>query len=155
MTRICDLSTRSKHFGIKFTVDERDYETYVKPYSFSLNNYGYVRYSSGKDGLNSKLLHRVIMGVEDRWSLVDHINGNPLDNRRENLRVCSQQENSCNRGKNSNNKSGYKGVSWNKQCEKWRAAINGKHIGIFDTPEEAHQAYCEAARELHNEFAHH
>ena len=88
---------------------------------------------------------------------IDHINGNPDDNRLCNLRDSSQAENTCNRGKSSNNTSGYKGVTWHKKAKKWLAQIgaNGQHyyLGLFDTAEEAHAAYCEAAVRLHGEFA--
>ena len=146
----CDLSERSKHYGIKFLVDPEDYKRFVEPYSFTLND-GYVYYSGRKDGLHGKPLHRVILGEPE--GVIDHINGNPLDNCRQNLRVCTNQQNLFNRGKNSNNKSGYKGVSWNKQEQKWRAKINGKHLGYFDSAEEAHRVYVRSAQELHGEYA--
>lgn len=87
----------------------------------------------------------------------DHINGNGLDNRRENLRLATRSQNSINRGKQSNNKSGYKGVSWNKRDKRWTAQITiNKHIinlGGFDTPEQAYEAYKEAAKQYHGTFA--
>ena len=148
----CDFSEKSKFFGIKFLVDPEDFERYVKPYSFTKVN-GYVRYSSCNDGLFGKLLHRVIMGVDDRWTLIDHIDGNRLNNSRSNLRVCTQQQNLCNRGKQTNNTSGFKGVSWLERKQKWRAMISNKFIGYFKTAEEGHRAYVKAAQELHGEFA--
>lgn len=151
----CDFSERSKFFGIKFLVDPEDFEKYVKGYSFSLNK-GYVMYSCRTDGLNKKLLHRIIMG-EPESMLIDHINRNPLDNRRSNLRICTHQQNQCNRGKQSNNTSGFKGVCWHKGNQKWVAEIriNGKckHLGYFDDPEEAHQTYIRTAQKLHGDFA--
>ena len=149
----CAFSERSKFFGIKFIIDENDYERFVKNYSFSMSTKGYVKYSCCKDGLHGKLLHRMIMGVDDRWTLIDHIDGNPLNNSRSNLRVCTQQQNLCNRGKNTNNTSGFKGVDWFEQTQKWRARINNKYLGLFKTPEEAHRAYVKAAQELHRDFA--
>ena len=154
----CDFGDRTKAFrqGIKFLIDNNDYEKFVKDYRFCLSVVGYVVYSSKKDGLNGKLLHRIIMGDPDGQE-VDHINVNPLDNRRENLRICSHHENSFNRTKYSNNKSGFKGVYFDKQKQKFRAYINidgkRKYLGYFDDPEEAHQAYCKAAIKLHGEFA--
>jgi hypothetical protein len=148
----CDLSERSKHYGTKFIIDKSDYDRFVKPYSFCLNNEGYVLYSSSKDGLNGKKLHRMIMG-DPPDNVIDHVNHNKLDNRRQNLRVCTHQQNQFNRGKNSNNTSGYKGVHWNKQTQKWKAQINHKYLGLFDSAEEAHRAYVRAAQELHGEYA--
>lgn len=91
--------------------------------------------------------------------MVDHINGNGLDNRRCNLRVCSHGENMRNRTMNRNNRSGYKGVYFDpdKNGRPWRAQIraNGrKHsLGRFDTAEQAYEAYQKAAERLHGEFA--
>lgn len=88
---------------------------------------------------------------------VDHIDLNPLNNRRSNLRLTSHQQNSANRRKPISNTSGFKGVCWDKQTNKWQAKIGvnnkQKYLGRFDTPEEAYAAYCKAAEELHGEFA--
>lgn len=87
----------------------------------------------------------------------DHVNGNPLDNRRENLRSCTRTENVHNTRMNHDNKSGFKGVYWNKRAKKWYAQIanNGKHhhLGTFNTAQEAAVAYNAVAHELHGEFA--
>lgn len=91
--------------------------------------------------------------------IVDHINNNILDNRIENLRLCTVTENSQNRGASSSNTSGFKGVTWSKKSNKWQAQIrsNNKSIwlGYHDTPELAHSAYCIASTELHGEYANH
>ena len=101
-------------------------------------------------------MHRVVLKVFGRKRLVDHINMNTLDNRKENLRICSQSMNMCNRGPTISNASGLKGVYWGKDNKKWRSRImvNGKniHLGRFETAEEAHAAYCNAAKHLHGEF---
>lgn len=87
---------------------------------------------------------------------IDHINCNRSDNRICNLRLCSQEQNLANSRKPAKNSSGYKGVSWCKFTDRWRATIrhNGKSIslGRFDCPEEAHRAYCENGRQLKGEF---
>lgn len=110
----------------------------------------------------TEMMHRVILSRKLGRSLlhselVDHIDGNPLNNCRDNLRIATHSQNLMNKGKQSTNTSGYKGVSWHKGARKWAAQIivNGKrlYIGEFKTPEEAHVAYCEAAKELHGEFA--
>jgi hypothetical protein len=82
---------------------------------------------------------------------VDHINGNSLDNRRDNLRLVTPQQNAMNRGPQINNTSGYKGVSWNKRSKKWQVSVRykceqtgkykNKHIGLYDDKEEAARAY--------------
>lgn len=106
-------------------------------------------------------MHRIILSrVLERSLLrheqVDHINGNGLDNRRCNLRLANQSNNASNVAIKSNNTSGYKGVS-RYSHSKWRAQIvvNQKyiHLGIFDTAEEAHKAYCEAAKLHFGNFA--
>lgn len=115
-----------------------------------------VRLSDGRRVVQR--MHREVLGVEfgDRRE-VDHINGDTLDNRDENLRFANRSENQRNRGKQKSNKSGFKGVSWNKEWKKWRAEIriHGKAIilGYHLTPEAAHEAYCQAAKHYHGEFA--
>ncbi|ARL91005.1 HNH endonuclease [Burkholderia pseudomallei] len=105
-------------------------------------------------------MHRMIMGVGpgtiDKRQ-VDHINGNKLDNRKSNLRVCTNAENGRNRGAQKNNSSGYKGVCWHPQSGKWRARIkvDGRQIslGLHASAEAAHKAYEVGARKFHGEFA--
>lgn len=103
-------------------------------------------------------LHRVIMEA-DKGQIVDHINGNGLDNRRSNLRIGTQRQNLANIKMSPKNTSGYKGVI--KGRKKWIAQIyfriNGKrnniYIGAFDNPIDAAKAYDKKAIELHGEFA--
>ena len=101
-------------------------------------------------------LHRAIM-QPGPGQQVDHINGDPLDNRRSNLRLCTPAQNSCNRGPQAHSTSGFKGVSWHKVHKRWTARIrlNHKrhHIGCFDTAEDAARAYDDAARRIHGPFA--
>ncbi len=92
-----------------------------------------------------QLLHRLITGATRRDQIVDHVNGDPLDNRRANLRICTQAENGRNRrGPNKNNSSGVRGVHFCKLTGRWRAVIDpaGKRVclGRFDTLEEAADA---------------
>jgi hypothetical protein len=101
-------------------------------------------------------LHRLITNCPSNLQ-VDHINGNTLDNRRCNLRTCTQAQNAQNRPKSSANKSGYKGVSINKVTGKWIAVIVSNrvrfYLGSFSTREEAKEAYNAACKRLHGEFA--
>lgn len=118
------------------------------------NRDGYLKIQV--DGL-SCLAHRLAwLYVYGRWpeGLIDHINGIKLDNRIANLREATSSENQQNtRQANINNRFGFLGVSWNKRNNHWQARIkvNGahKHVGCFDSAEEAYAAYLEAKLRLH------
>lgn len=88
---------------------------------------------------------------------VDHKNGDRYDNRIDNLRLATRTLNNANSKKPKNNTSGFKGVYWHAQRGKWCAGIrsNGKtrYLGLFPTPEMAHDAYVAAAGRLFGEFA--
>jgi len=120
-----------------------------------MNGKQYVHYRTKKSDGNKMLkLHRFIMDVSDRSMCVDHINGDPLDNRKCNLRVCKQGENMRNY-RNAWGKEGVRGVMETK-TGKYRSRIryNNKlyHIGIFDTQHDASVAYAFASSLLHGEF---
>lgn len=100
-------------------------------------------------------MHRVIMDAP-KGMVVDHINGDGLDNRRANLRICTTAENMRNRGLPSNNTSGYKGVFIQKNGKSnAHIQLNRKliHLGMFNNPVDAAHAYDEAAKRLFGEFA--
>lgn len=104
------------------------------------------------------IFHRIVMKVDNPKVQVDHINGNRSDNRKCNLRICSNQENSFNKYKNSNNTSGYKGVYYDKERNKWRVSIqyNGKSLKSpkrYNTPEEAYSWYVQKSNELFGGFS--
>jgi hypothetical protein len=99
-------------------------------------------------------MHRLIINAP-LGKEVDHINGDSLDNRRDNLRLCTRQQNCCNRKHQIKAKSKYKGVHPRK--DKWAAVIRFKkrlrHIGVFETEVAAAMAYDDKARELFGDFA--
>ena len=103
--------------------------------------------------------HRVAFALHyGEWPSgeVDHINGNKTDNRIQNIREATNSENMRNTGKYSTNKSGKKGVCFDKRSGRWHAQIMRDykkiHLGYFTTPEEAHAAYCDASTKYHGEY---
>lgn len=140
--------------GKSAIVDDEDYE-YLMQWKWYVAK-GYAIRNVGQRPNRTRLfMHRgvakTLQGME-----TDHINGNTLDNRRVNLRVCTRSENARNRCKNSNNTSGFKGVNFHKETRKWAAHIRLNkrliHLGLFSTPETAHAAYCDAAIKHYGEF---
>lgn len=119
-------------------------------------SYGCKRYARRHVKGKTIYMHREIMNAPDGMG-VDHINGNGLDNRMENLRLCTIAQNRMNSVKIIAKSSGFKGVEWHKSHHKWRARITVAdkeiHIGYFDTELEAAEAYDKKALELFGEFA--
>jgi hypothetical protein len=104
--------------------------------------------------------HRLAwLHVHGEWpeQVLDHIDGNPTNNRIENLRPATRAENNRNRVKQPGFTSQYKGVSWNQRMGKWFAQIQLAKktyaLGFHDTEEEAHAAYCVAAARHHGAFS--
>lgn len=112
--------------------------------------------TSRRDGHKQVMMHRLIIGAQDR-EIVDHKNGNGLDNRKSNLRLCSYGGNARNQRLKANNTSGYKGVSWNRFDSRWQAyiTVNRKRIilGYYDNVLDAALMYDRAAKHYHGEFA--
>jgi hypothetical protein len=106
----------------------------------------------------SYLAHRVAwLFINGEWprNVIDHKNGNKQDNRAVNLRDVSTLDNMHNQhGMHVTNKSGYRGVSWNKATQKWTAFISirnkTQYLGQFNTPEEAYEAYINAKQAAHS-----
>lgn len=105
-------------------------------------------------------MHRLILGLENGDKRqTDHIDGNGLNNQKENLRICSNGQNIRWKGKARKGKytSKYKGVNWKPKIKKWIAQIcyerNKIHIGCYSVEEDAARAYNKKALELFGEFA--
>lgn len=161
MQRICYNRYMKK---IKLTqnkfalVDDSDFEK-VNQFKWYANKQRGIYYALRK-GLEGKIykMHQQIMGnYPENKPLIDHIDRDGLNNQRNNLRFATYQENGMNRKIGINNKSGFKGVSWNKRQKKWQVItkLNGKSInlGEFKEINDAAQAYNNFIAKNHGEFA--
>lgn len=149
--------------GFVTLVDEADYEWLSKwKWCYSATGTGYaaraVKIPKTRKNIHISM-HRLIMNAP-KGMQVDHINGNTLDNRRCNLRLCTNQQNCMNQyGKNKFRKysSEYKGVCWNKRNNRWESNIfvDGKllHLGTFKSEISAARTYNDAATKYFKEFA--
>lgn len=141
-------------------VDDEDYEKLSKN-KWHASWDGHNWYAARGVRIGNKIkkisMHREILNAPKEMQ-VDHINGNGLDNRKENLRLCTHQQNLLNK-KNSykNNKLGIKGVCWRDDTKRFQAQIcvGGKNIrlGYFNVLGDADQAYREAEKRYFGEFA--
>ena len=142
--------------GQRYVIDLEDVEK-VSGRSWNRHNKGYaITNVRTADGRGTTLrLHRLLLDAPKDLQ-VDHIDGNPTNNRRANLRLCTHADNQKNRRKNINNTSGSKGVHWHKRDKRWQAKIQinrkFKHLGYFNTVEQAKAAYDAAAERLFGEF---
>lgn len=157
------LSPPSEDMGIIFValtqgkfalIDSADFEL-IQPYTWAAHNIKGRLYAVTRGGRLH--MHRVIAAAKSGQT-IDHRNGDGLDNRRANLRVCTVSQNGMNRPKQANNTSGFKGVfPSGRPHQPWSASIKKDqrviHLGRFGTPEQAALAYDRAAAELFGEFA--
>lgn len=138
--------------GYATLVDDEDYE-YLNKLKWCAGHSSKGQYYAKRTG--GALMHRVILNAPKELQ-VDHINGNKLDNRKSNLRLCTVSQNLMNKKKYCG-ESPYKGVHFNKRMGRYEAYIklNARkiHIGHFDTPQEAALAWNKKAIELYGEFA--
>jgi len=134
-------------------VDDEDFEE-MNLFKWCLCRARNLKYAIRTErGLN-QFMHRIIM-IPPEGMHIDHINGNGLDNRRENLRVCSNAENHQNIRWNKRNTTGFLGVSkrpWGFAAQIQVGKVK-KYLGMFDTAEEAHRVYIDASRRLRGEFS--
>ncbi len=106
------------------------------------------------------LAHRMAWVItHGEWpvGVIDHINGDPSDNRIANLRAATHSENMRNARKSCRNTSGHKGVAWDRRSRRWRVKLNSegkdKHIGVYRNIADAVAAYAVASRRYHGEFS--
>jgi len=148
--------------GYETIVDDSDFEHLNSVGWFALESGGatyavrHVPKKNTKTGKTLTRMHRVIMG-EPLNKCIDHINGNALDNRWNNLRICSHSQNIRNQKPQIGKTSKYKGVFLDKRTNKWgvKIKVNMKkiHLGQFCNELEAAKVYDKAARKYFGEFA--
>lgn len=143
--------------GYSAIVDDADYD-YLSQFRWYALKKKETRTVYAVADIESKRIsmHRLILAPPSCLE-IDHINGDGLDNQRKNLRPATRQQNSCNLQRAPrNNKSGYKGV-FQVENGKWRAVVkaHGKnhYLGRYATAQQAAEAYNEAAKLYHGEFA--
>jgi hypothetical protein len=149
-----DLYLGNNIFAI---VDDEDYY-WLSQWNWnavSIKNKLYVKRSKKKGILKSGIkyevfLHRVIMKCTDSNLVVDHIDNNPLNNQKSNLRICTKAENNRNTSSHKDSSSKYLGVTYDKARKKWNAQlmVNGKRVLTkrYTTEIEAAHAYDTAAK---------
>lgn len=143
-------------------IDDEDFDL-VMAHSWSAAKYGSKYYASTRINGKTVYMHRLILNPPNE-KRTDHINGNGLDNRRQNLRECNIQQNARNATRlHAMNTSGFRGVSLSSRknlTKKWIANINiskngkikQKSLGYFLTAEDAAKAFDRAAKEIYGEF---
>lgn len=143
-------------------VDDEDYERLIK-YRWTYGggdvperNYAIRNYRIGDDDWTHRRMHRMILNAKKR-QIIDHIDGNRLNNQKSNLRICTNAENIHNQTISKNNKTGYKGVRFNKALKKYQGQIchdkKVYYLGTFDNPIDCALAYNQMALKLYGKFA--
>lgn len=143
--------------GEEFYFDLEDYDK-IKDICWLINKDGYVVGADRRFSLKKNMrMHRVVMGVSDPKIFIDHIETkNKNDNRKQNLRIATPQQNNFNRSVSKNNTSGVTGVTWSKSNSKWHAhiKINNKtiNLGYYINKNDAIEARKQGEIEYFGEF---
>jgi len=135
-------------------INDEDYEL-ISQYKWCARknrNHWYAQTHIYRLGKRTTISMHTLLVEKKSGYMIDHINRNGLDNRRENLRLATNRQNQGNREK-LRGTSQYKGVRRCTDCNRWRASIKSIHLGLFSSEEEAAKAYDKAAKEYYGEFA--
>lgn len=134
-------------------IDDRDFQ-WLSNYKWRISSYGYAIKDIFKNGKYIKkiFMHRLIIGARKR-DIVDHIDGNPLNNQRGNLRIVTHPQSMRNRGKKKSSRGKYKGVYYIKKQKSWKTTIGKIQISGFRTEHQAALAYDLWAADMYGEFA--
>ena len=149
--------------GLVALVDDEDFEElnqykWQAHWSDHVRSYYAMRSETKSDGRQRTVqMHREILKISRRHILIDHKNHDTLDNRKANLRLCNYQQNGGNKRKRPGLTSPFKGVSFDRKSNKWRAAIKvnyqQKNLGFYENPADAARAYDRAALDAFGDFA--
>jgi hypothetical protein len=137
-------------------IDEADFEL-VNKFKWHARRQKDCFYAEARYKNTTISMHRYILGLKDKGTVVDHKDGDGLNNQRSNLRPCTHGQNMANRRASKNKSSQFLGVTWNKRKSRWRVFIQKDNkplfLGQFKDEHEAALAYNHKAVELHGEFA--
>jgi hypothetical protein len=161
------MKTISLSRGMSALVDDEDYDALNAFKWFACPRHGlWYAVRNGKrvktDGRIKRgkiWMHRVVTNAPEGSSgqMVDHKDGDGLNNQRENLRLGTSGQNQQNRHRLTTNTSGYRGVTWHRRLGKWQAQIKldnkNMYLGVFEHAEDAARAYDKKAEEVFGEFA--
>lgn len=139
----------------EFYIDLVDLEEVLKN-AWRMNALGYIQSNRTRTNEKPITIHRLIMNASDD-EIVDHIDRNPSNNKRNNLRIVTQYENMMNSSVSKVNKSGYKGVFYNKTTDRWdvRITVRGKKInlGSYKIKDDAIKVRLEAEMKYQGEYS--
>ena len=145
--------------GMVTVVDDEDFE-FLSQWKWHAGCCGGLFYARRDVKVGEKrhviYMHRVLIGAVEGQG-VDHKDRSTLNNQKSNLRFANQTSNNANTRLRKNNTSGFKGVVWHKASKRWIANVTAKgkriHVGLFDSPKQAADAYDEAAKKHFEDFA--
>lgn len=149
----CITIPLTQGYTTKISIEDKDLAS-LKWCAWVINGRAYAVKSHPSRRIHREILERILGRELVKGEICDHIDNDSLNNCRDNLRLATFAENVRNQGKRKNNTTGYKGVVRDRGRYRAQIRINGKHIhlGMFENPEEAHEAYKIGCKIYHGEF---